>query len=167
MTYQIPPPARACPEGMAPCLAAGPGDERGAEAQAVVPAAGGGDAADRHPAVVGAAVPRAAAAHAERASWRIYPGAAVGRGTLVVAVPIVLAPLPHVPAHIVQPQRIGQLAPHRLGLAVAIFIVPAQLLQAFAARVRVVEILAVAAPARRVLPLRLRRKAKAARAGLV
>ena len=61
------PATRSPPQRNGPWLTARLGDEREAEAQVIAPVAGVDDDAERHPAVVGAAVPGAAAAHAVRA----------------------------------------------------------------------------------------------------
>ena len=71
--------------------------------------------------------PTAAAIHAASPRIIINPGGTVvGPAFLVVIiVPLVLHPLPHVAAHVVQAQLIGAFQAHGFGFQVAVFVKPA------------------------------------------
>lgn len=87
-----------------------------AEAEIVVAGRQRPEVADRYAAVQRAVVPRAAAKHAVRATRAIHPGLPIRRCAGVVAVPVVLTPLPYVAAHIVQTQLVGALLAHGMRL---------------------------------------------------
>jgi hypothetical protein len=86
----------------------------------------------------------------------MHPGAASRlRVRIVIAtVPVIRAPLPHIPAHIVQPQRIGQQQAHVAGCAPAVLIVPAHLLQHLAACIAEAFFLPKRAATSGIFPLR-------------
>ena len=109
----------------------------------------------RNPAEPGVAPVAAPAKHA------IAPGLRSGRIRLrlhTVSPEPVLAPLPHVPAHVVQAQLVRLLLPYRMRMPSAIVSVPSDLVQSVAPRVLVP--LALDSSSRRVFPLRLHRQAE-------
>ena len=81
--------------------------------------------AERSAAVPRVVEPTAAAIHAERALFLVYPGRAVVRCSFVSAVPLVFAPFPYIAAHIENAQFIGEFQADRFGFIMAVFIVPA------------------------------------------
>ena len=62
--------------------------------------------AKRRAAVACTVEPTAAAQHPEWVTTRCFPRAVVGRSTGVIDVPIVLAPFPHIAAHVVEAKLI-------------------------------------------------------------
>ena len=124
----------------------------------------GGAANSDHAAALGGAAPTTAAVHAGRASRTVHPGAAINRRTSIIVMPIICAPLPNIPAHIIQPQLIGVFRTHRPGCFFSpkriaftiIFIIPGHLVNRIAAAVQVP--LTLIATASRLFPLRLGRQ---------
>ena len=94
-----------------------------AEAQAVAAVFGLVGAARRRAAAIRRGVPATVAFHAVRARCR--PRRIVrGRIRIVTAIIPVLAPLPYVPVHVVQPPGIRLLLAHRVRLAARVRLVP-------------------------------------------
>ncbi len=84
----------------------GPGLKGEAESEEVAPVRRAGVVAERHTAAPGAAAPAAATVHAVRArGWARGIGLCV---FAIIAIPI-LAPLPHIAAHVVKAKFIGGL----------------------------------------------------------
>lgn len=83
-----------------------------AETQAIAAVVGAAEATVRHPTDPGIVDPAAAAVHAAGARSR---PCGVGLRTVGVGSVPVLTPLPHVAAHVVQPQLVGLFTPPRGG----------------------------------------------------
>src|SRR5262249_22180531 len=87
--------------------------------------AGRAGVAIRRPAKDGTEAPSAATTDAVRASIRpVYPCSAISRTAAVIAMPVILTPLPHIAVHIVKPKRIWLLLPDRMSLVVGVFRIP-------------------------------------------
>ena len=95
------------------------GEAEHAESDAAVGKVGGVAVADSRAAAPGIATPRAAAQQPSRTTFigiLMQPGAAIDWGTLIVSVPVIQAPFPHVPVHILQAPGIGGKTQHGRGL---------------------------------------------------
>ena len=94
-----------------------------AQAQVVVPVPRRAEVAVGRPAAPGGDEPATAAKHAVRArcrSRRIVHR----RLRIVTAIIPILAPLPHVPVHVIQPPGVRLLLAHRMRLAARVLVIP-------------------------------------------